>query len=175
MKKILLSALFCGFVLNNSYCFSEWRKISVNYLDGVFSNLVKIRQNTIDTYDFMITNCAMDLSTMDLSVVVYLSRFKNYMIYNINKIINSNLNKLVSDLLSSRITSGKNKGKTVYELLMERKFDENTLRTICCDSLSCNVKQDESRYTIGLQSRSRMVEIYVPFSYDKPISSQLCF
>lgn len=30
MKKILLSALFCGFILNNGYCFDEEHKITEN-------------------------------------------------------------------------------------------------------------------------------------------------
>lgn len=36
MKKTLLSAVLCGFVLNNGYCFDEEHKITEEHIDSLF-------------------------------------------------------------------------------------------------------------------------------------------
>ena len=167
MKKILLYALFCGFVLNNGYCFDGERKINVSYLDRLFSSLVELRQTTINRCNFMSKNA------MDPFTASYLYYFTDWVVHDIDKIIQNNINRFVQDFLTSVIPGGKNRGRIVRDLLREQKLDEETLKTICRTSSMFEIKRGVFRNTIVFRSDKLMIEVYA--TCDGMFSARLCF
>lgn len=130
MKKILLSALFCGFILNNGYCFDEEHKITNEYLDKAFGNL-KETVDTLNESHMVIEKINMRNETYKLNLLNSISK----VISNTEDQIRDNLKRFLEEFLKTVIPSGEDKGKIVGELLREHKLNNGHVKTICDDSV----------------------------------------
>ena len=130
MKKILLSALFYGFVLNNGYCFDEEHKITNEFLDRAFYQLVEIWKKVSDLRD-----------TLNVSAAALIDEDYRFlhpligMLDNVRYKIHHNLETFGTEFLNTQIPYGNYQGKIVEELLREHKLNNGHVKTICDDSV----------------------------------------
>ena len=120
MKKILLSVLLCGFVLNNGYCVNGEHKITNEYLIGSIKGLREERVPDLEQSG----NSADQLSRDD--------RRRAGAVLGIEDILR-NACKFAVEFLKTPIPSGEDKGKIVGELLREHKLNNDHMQRICDD------------------------------------------
>ncbi len=140
MKKILLPALFCGFVLNNGYCVNGEHKITNEYLDESFGNLEKV---IYDNVPYLVdTTAEWADNTRFVHSVALLSMA--HITYYVDKMVCDNLKKFAEEFLTSKIPSCWYIRRTVASLLRNGNLDDDALRTICDDSVKFWIKGNEA-------------------------------
>ena len=125
-RKMIFAALFCGFVLNNGYCFSEWHKLTNEYLNDACCNLKETVDALNESYKF-IRNSRIKNEWYKSILLMSISK----MVSDANSQISRGFEKFVKEFLGSVITRGKYRCRTVGSLLVRHQLDEDTLRTIC--------------------------------------------
>ena len=144
MKKILLPALFCGFVLNHGYCFDEEHRITNEYLDRSFYQLIEIEKKLMNLCDTINVN-----ATLMYEESEFLSPLIG-MFNNICYKIRHNLETFGPEFFKIVIPSGDDKGKTVEDLLREHRLNNDHMQMICDDSVKYNVEDSGDRVTFEL-------------------------
>ena len=137
MKKTLLFALFCGFVLNNGYCFDEEHKITNEYLIGSIKGLREERVPDLEQSG----NSADQLSRDD--------RRRAGAVLGIEDILR-NACRFAGEFLKTLIPSGEDKGKIVGELLIEHKLSNDHMQMICDDSVKYHVADSGDHVTFRI-------------------------
>ena len=150
MKKILLSALFYGFVLNNGCCFDAHHKITNEYLDGLFYRLID--ENIANRIDALVMHKRNEF-TFDLDWVI-----------RSGVELAIGLDSFLKRFLNTVIPYGKNKGKTVKNLLIEGKLYRDTMMTICDYAVSFEIVDREVRFHIADLGT---ITVYPPASNDE--------
>ena len=173
MKKTLLSALFCGFVLNNGYCFDEEHKITNEYLNESINDLREERVpdleqsgNSDDQLNRSLENFRRELLTSTIPSGRD-DRRSLSAVLGIDAILR-NACKFAGEFLKTQIPSGEDKGKIVGELLIEHKLSNDHMQRICDDSVKYNVEDSGDRVLFGvdrLRTTGRQARIVIGNGY----------
>ena len=154
MKKILLSALFCGFVLNNGYCFDEEHKITNEYLNESFGNFMTEGRKALDFAEDVNNDLILMKKQLRSKVLAPIDD----RLCDIYQHIYHSFETFGPEFLKTVIPSGNDKGKQVRELLKEHKLNNDHMQMLCDGSVKYNVKGNGDRVTFELDSE--IMEVY---------------
>lgn len=138
MKKILLPALFCGFVLNNGCCFDAHHKITNEYLDGLFYRLVD--ENIANRIEALVMHKKDEFMLGHLNYVIR---------YGVEGRLANSLDSFLKGFLRSVIPYGQHRGRTVKDLLIWGRLYRDAMMTICDYSLNFDTSGREVNFYIN--------------------------